>query len=330
MVARGPKRIVYAYDELQNLGSYSMTPPAELFGVRNDGQPNVPDLETAEGTPRRDIVLPVCYRNTPWALTTAHAVGFGIYRRQGLVQFFEDPHLLEEVGYRIRSGSLEAGSNVELESTAELIPGRRHYEEAQLIENDLHRVCVLRRDGDRVAGTSLQHAPQLCGITPATAPTRAPGWCRPATGTSTEQRGAAGPAIGARSSKSPPVARSLHCIAFARKPTAATALTPGPGWCRPRTGTSTGQLAPAGTITMTVLTALVGRCSKSPPAARSPRSTAFARKPTAATALTPGPGWYRPGWEFLRNNGLRRGLRRWHGLLSGLRAPCFSCPLVWK
>jgi superfamily I DNA and RNA helicase len=113
--AREPKRIAYAYDELQNLGSYSMAPPAELFGVRNDGQPNVPNLESPEGTPRRDIVLPVCYRNTPWALTTAHAVGFGIYRPQGLVQFFEDAHLLEEVGYRVRNGSLDAGSEVELE-----------------------------------------------------------------------------------------------------------------------------------------------------------------------------------------------------------------------
>ena len=92
--AREPKRIAYAYDELQNLGSYSMAPPAELFGSRRDGQPNVPNLESPEGTPRRDIVLPVCYRNTPWALTTAHAVGFGIYRPQGLVQFFEDAHLL--------------------------------------------------------------------------------------------------------------------------------------------------------------------------------------------------------------------------------------------
>lgn len=115
LATKDPKRIVYAYDELQNLGSYSMAPPSELFGSRQDGQPNVNSLEAAEGTPRRDIILPVCYRNTPWALTTAHAIGFGIYRQGGLVQFFEHPHLLEEVGYRICSGDLEAGKQVELE-----------------------------------------------------------------------------------------------------------------------------------------------------------------------------------------------------------------------
>jgi superfamily I DNA and RNA helicase len=115
IAAKDPKRIVYAYDELQNLGSYSMAPPAELFGTDQRGAPNVPNLDSEEGLPRRDIVLPICYRNTPWTLTTAHAIGFGIYRQGGLVQFFEDSHLLEEVGYRVRSGALDPGNNVELE-----------------------------------------------------------------------------------------------------------------------------------------------------------------------------------------------------------------------
>jgi IS1 family transposase len=112
---RVPNRVVYAYDELQNLGAYSMAPPAELFGAGADGIPRVPNLDSDEDSPRRDIVLPVCYRNTPWALTTAHAIGFGIYRKRGLIQFFENAHLLEEVGYRVRSGSLEPGRSVELE-----------------------------------------------------------------------------------------------------------------------------------------------------------------------------------------------------------------------
>ena len=52
-----------------------MAPPSELFGKNERGEPRVPNLDEVEGTPKRDIVLPVCYRNTPWALTTAHAVG---------------------------------------------------------------------------------------------------------------------------------------------------------------------------------------------------------------------------------------------------------------
>jgi superfamily I DNA and RNA helicase len=119
---RDPNRVVWAYDELQNLGSYSMAPPSELFGKRSNGQPNVPNLDSGEGMPRRDIVLPVCYRNTPWALTTAHAVGFGVYRKDGLVQFFEDTGLWEDIGYRVRSGALRPGERVELERDSNSYP----------------------------------------------------------------------------------------------------------------------------------------------------------------------------------------------------------------
>jgi superfamily I DNA and RNA helicase len=119
---REPKRIVWAYDELQNLGSYSMAPPSELFGKRPDGQPNVPNLDSGDRMPRRDIVLPICYRNTPWALTTAHAVGFGVYRKEGLIQFFEDTGLWEDIGYRIRSGALQPGQRVELERDSSSYP----------------------------------------------------------------------------------------------------------------------------------------------------------------------------------------------------------------
>jgi superfamily I DNA and RNA helicase len=111
---REPKRIIWAYDELQNLSSYSMAPPGELFGLNREGIPNVPDLEPLEDGARRDIVLPVCYRNTRWALTTAHAVGFGIYRGHGLVQFFDNPGLLQDVGYRVLEGILDFGRDVVL------------------------------------------------------------------------------------------------------------------------------------------------------------------------------------------------------------------------
>jgi superfamily I DNA and RNA helicase len=116
LATRNPKRIVWGYDELQNLGAFKMTPPAELFGSDSKGEPNVGDLDAAPDEPRRDIILPVCYRNTPWALTTAHAIGFGVYRRpEGLVQYFDDPHLWADVGYAVVDGSLDPGNDVELE-----------------------------------------------------------------------------------------------------------------------------------------------------------------------------------------------------------------------
>lgn len=109
-----PHRIVWAYDELQNLGDYTMPPATELFGSREDGKPNV-DLKNQEGSPQQDIVLPICYRNTKWALTLAHGLGFGVYRERGLVQFFDAPELWDDIGYRFLKGQPKGGSKVVVE-----------------------------------------------------------------------------------------------------------------------------------------------------------------------------------------------------------------------
>jgi len=110
-----PKRIVYAYDELQNLSNFTMLRPSELFGQNKDGIPNVPELRNNKGEASQDIVLPICYRNTPWALAVAHALGFGIYHEGGLIQYFNDPKgLWEEVGYELTSGHFTSDTNVSL------------------------------------------------------------------------------------------------------------------------------------------------------------------------------------------------------------------------
>ncbi|NES21650.1 MAG: ATP-binding domain-containing protein [Symploca sp. SIO3E6] len=106
-----PKRIVFAYDDLQNLGSYAMLPPDKLFGTDENGKPYV-QLRNIEGEPKQDIVLQKCYRNTPWALATAHALGFGIYREDGLVQMFDDPGTWTQVGYEVIEGDLAPGKRV--------------------------------------------------------------------------------------------------------------------------------------------------------------------------------------------------------------------------
>lgn len=109
-----PHRIVWAYDELQNLGDYTMPPASELFGSRDDGKPRV-ELANEEDAPQQDIVLPICYRNTRWALTMAHGTGFGVYREKGLVQFFDAPELWDDIGYRFLKGKPRGGVDVSVE-----------------------------------------------------------------------------------------------------------------------------------------------------------------------------------------------------------------------
>jgi superfamily I DNA and RNA helicase len=106
-----PKRLVYAYDELQKL--YEGSPlrnPKEIFGVDNYS----------------DKMLNRCYRNSRPVLTTAHALGFGIYRDkpedERLVQFFDDPKLWKDVGYETAAGEMQAGSVVTLKRTEKTSP----------------------------------------------------------------------------------------------------------------------------------------------------------------------------------------------------------------
>ena len=123
-----PKRLIFAYDELQSLSGESLPSPDTMFsGLTAGGAPIWPDnLEMEE--PRRDIILQRCYRNSRPVLVTAHALGFGIYREStdptdtGLIQMFDNPKLWTEVGYQIANGELAEGKEVALRRTEETSP----------------------------------------------------------------------------------------------------------------------------------------------------------------------------------------------------------------
>ena len=122
------KRLVYAYDELQNLSEESLPSPEDIFGKNADGSPKVRFDDLGGNEPSRDRILKKCYRNSRPVLVTAHALGFGIYRQSskpnetGLIQMFDHPRLWEEIGYRSREGKLMEGSSVILDRTPESSP----------------------------------------------------------------------------------------------------------------------------------------------------------------------------------------------------------------
>ena len=121
LCTRHPKRIVWGYDELQRLSEAAMPSTVELFGIGSDGAQLI-SLESPPDGPRRDIVLPVCYRNTPWALATAHALGIGVYRPAGLLQHPDEPQLWSDIGYEVIHGQLAAGEPVTLERASSSYP----------------------------------------------------------------------------------------------------------------------------------------------------------------------------------------------------------------
>lgn len=118
---REPKRIIWGFDELQKLSETMMPDTDELFGKGDDGETLV-SLHQEEDGPKRDIVLPVCYRNTPWALAVAHGLGIGVYRTEGLVQHPDNPKLWSEIGYEVKAGKLELGEKVSLQRSSRHTP----------------------------------------------------------------------------------------------------------------------------------------------------------------------------------------------------------------
>ena len=126
-----PKRLIYAYDELQSLSGHSLPPPENIFGQESDGTPRVSFDRTGDTllTPIQDVILPKCYRNSRPVLATAHALGFGIYRQPppgeatGLIQMFDDPQLWEDVGYITPSSApITEGKQVTLQRTPNTSP----------------------------------------------------------------------------------------------------------------------------------------------------------------------------------------------------------------
>ncbi|MBQ0824375.1 DEAD/DEAH box helicase [Microvirga sp. HBU67558] len=120
---RVPKRLIYAYDELQTLTNISVEAPENLFGEDINGRPLVSFEEAVPGRPRQDIILERCYRNSRPILATAHALGFGIYREPGgLIQIFDRKELWLDVGYAVKDGRLEDGQPVSLQRTPATSP----------------------------------------------------------------------------------------------------------------------------------------------------------------------------------------------------------------
>jgi superfamily I DNA and RNA helicase len=110
------KKLIYAYDELQNLGDSGMLSPDEIWGLDENGAPNV-----TFDKPAQDIILDICYRNPSNILTAAHALGFGIYH-EPMIQMFDYPELWGEIGYKVIEGELNENAQVRLSRSSHSSP----------------------------------------------------------------------------------------------------------------------------------------------------------------------------------------------------------------
>lgn len=111
-VLKSPKRLIWAYDELQSLEDVNIPTAKDIFGVDNKGIPLV-DLDGVySGHIEKDFVLYKTYRNPRIVLMLAHFFGMGIFRKNGAIQFLPKKEAWEDMGYEIISGNFETGSEV--------------------------------------------------------------------------------------------------------------------------------------------------------------------------------------------------------------------------
>lgn len=111
------QRLVYAYDELQKLNEEAMPNPEQIFGKR-----------VIHDTP-----LTVCYRNQGNAIVTAHAIGMGLYRKEGILQMPGSSSVWEAIGYVTDSPIIE-GKKAVLYRTAETSPELLKVEKEDIIK----------------------------------------------------------------------------------------------------------------------------------------------------------------------------------------------------
>ncbi|MDR1642989.1 MAG: helicase [Clostridiales bacterium] len=112
-----PKRLVFAYDELQNFRTQSVQPPETYFCNGDNGMPTF-SIYLSVGYERvARIVLDGCYERPPSIRSAAHALAFGIYREPphgevSLTQMFENIQTWNALGYELLDGCLDYGERV--------------------------------------------------------------------------------------------------------------------------------------------------------------------------------------------------------------------------
>ena len=112
-VLRKPKRLIWAYDEVQSLEALAIPTAIEIFGTDPKGMPLV-NLEGtySNGEVEKDVILYRCYRTPRPVLVVAHVFGMGLLRPEGVVQFIYTAGGWEDIGYEVVSGSFKPGQQL--------------------------------------------------------------------------------------------------------------------------------------------------------------------------------------------------------------------------
>jgi len=99
-----PKRLIWAYDEAQNLTSLSAPSPKNVFGVDDNGEPNVDLSGTYPGGIQKSQIMRKSYPNAPFGADARPRVRNGVTSARGAVQAITTQDGWEDIGYDVLDG----------------------------------------------------------------------------------------------------------------------------------------------------------------------------------------------------------------------------------
>jgi superfamily I DNA and RNA helicase len=113
------KRLVWAYDDFQNIFDIEIQDEKETFGSNAEGKYQV-DFQNSNNI-LQDIILYKCYRNPRYVLTSAFSLGLGIYNDRVLQRLENNKHW-EDLGFKVIEGNSNNGDKMVIERPEESSP----------------------------------------------------------------------------------------------------------------------------------------------------------------------------------------------------------------
>jgi len=107
-------RLIWAYDEAQDLGSLEAPSPKNVFGTDGDGELIMDLSGTYKNGPQKTYIMRKCYRAPRSLILTAHTLGMGLKRAERPVQTITRQKGWNNLGYEIDGDFRKIGSEAVL------------------------------------------------------------------------------------------------------------------------------------------------------------------------------------------------------------------------
>lgn len=108
-----PKRLYWAYDEAQGIGSLTIPSNESIWGRKENGELVVDLSGKYDGGISKSHIMSKCYRTPRSLLMAAHSINMGLFRHGGALQGVTTKKDWEDLGYKVIEGDFrKAGENI--------------------------------------------------------------------------------------------------------------------------------------------------------------------------------------------------------------------------